>query len=44
METDVMNDSFQSIKEEQVYHRTVFMGTSYIQTKVTNALGVNPDA
>ena len=44
METNVMDDSFQSIKEQHIYHRTVFMGTSYIQTKVTNALGVNPDA
>ena len=43
MESDVMDDSFQPIKEQHIYHRTVFMGTSYIQTKVTNAMGVNPD-
>jgi len=44
METDVMDDTFQPVKEQHIYHRTVFMGTSYIQTKVTNAMGINPDA
>ena len=44
MESDVMDDSFQPVKEQHIYHRTVFMGTSYIQTKLTNAMGVNPDA
>ena len=40
MESDVMDESFQPVKEQHVYHRTVFLGTSYIQTKVTNAMGV----
>ncbi len=44
METDVMDESFQPVKEQHVYHRTVFMGTTYIQTKMTNAMGLNPDA
>ncbi|MDP6170290.1 MAG: type II secretion system protein [Candidatus Marinimicrobia bacterium] len=44
METDVMDDVSLPIKEQHIYHRSVFMGTSYIQTKVTNAMGVNPDA
>jgi len=43
METDVMDGNFQPIKEQHIYHRTVFMGTSYIQTKVTNAMGINSD-
>jgi type II secretory pathway pseudopilin PulG len=43
MESDVMDDAFQPIKEQHIYHRTAFLGTSYIQTKVTNALGINPD-
>ena len=38
-----MDDAFQPIKEQHIYHRTAFLGTSYIQTKVTNALGINPD-
>tara|TARA_Y100001934_G_C12354899_1_gene777556 strand:+ start:1160 stop:1795 length:636 start_codon:yes stop_codon:yes gene_type:complete len=41
METDVMDDSFQPTKEQHIYHRTVFLGTSYIQTKITNATGIN---
>ena len=43
MESDVMDDAFQPIKEQHIYHRTAFLGTSYIQTKVTNALGISPD-
>ena len=44
MESDVMDEAFQPIKEQHIYRRSVFMGTAYIQTKVTNAMGVNPDA
>jgi hypothetical protein len=41
METDVMDESFQPVKELHTYHRTVFLGTAYIQTKITNAMGVD---
>ena len=37
MESDVM-DEIDGIKEEHIYHRTVFLGTSYIQKKITNAM------
>mgnify|MGYP001272497652 CR=1 FL=1 len=43
MESEVMDEVLQPIKEQHVYHRTVFMGTSYIQTKVTNAMGFDSD-
>jgi type II secretory pathway pseudopilin PulG len=44
METELMDDVSQPIKEQHIYHRSVFMGTTYIQTKMTNAMGLNPDA
>ena len=31
-------DEADEVKEEHVYHRTVFLGTSYIQKKITNAM------
>ena len=37
MESDVMDEA-DEVKEEHVYHRTVFLGTSYIQKKITNAM------
>tara|TARA_B100000003_G_C10920764_1_gene367150 strand:+ start:307 stop:939 length:633 start_codon:yes stop_codon:yes gene_type:complete len=37
MESDVMDEA-REIQEEHTFHRTVFLGTSYIQNKVTNAL------
>ena len=37
MESNVM-DEIDEVKEEHVYHRTVFLGTSYIQKKITNAM------
>ena len=37
MESDVMDEA-REITEEHTFHRTVFLGTSYIQKKVTNAL------
>ena len=39
MKSDVMDEVTQDIIEEHTYHRTVFLGTAYIQTKVTNAMG-----
>ena len=41
MESDVMDEVLQEIKEEHTYHRTVFLGTAYIQTKVTNAMSAD---
>ena len=39
METDVMDEISQPVKELHTYHRTVFLGTAYIQSKITNAMG-----
>ena len=44
MESDVMDETFQPTREEHVYYRKVFLGTPYIQTKMTNAMGGNSDA
>ena len=41
MESDVMDEVLKEIKEEHTYHRTVFLGTAYIQTKVTNAMSAD---
>ena len=41
MKSDVMDEVTQDIIEEHTYHRTVFLGTAYIQTKVTNAMSEN---
>ena len=38
MKSDVMDEVTQDIIEEHTYHRTVFLGTAYIQTKITNAM------
>jgi len=38
MKSDVMDEVSQDIIEEHTYHRTVFLSTAYIQTKVTNAM------
>ena len=38
MKSDVMDEVTQDIIEEHTYHRTVFLGTAYIQAKVTNAM------
>tara|TARA_Y100001970_G_scaffold291941_1_gene431136 strand:- start:2051 stop:2689 length:639 start_codon:yes stop_codon:yes gene_type:complete len=43
MESDVVVGNIQPIKEEHIYYRTVFLGTPYIQTKMTNAMGANND-
>lgn len=43
METEIMDDVSLPIKEQHIYNRSVFMGTSYIQTKVTNAMGISSD-
>ena len=43
MESEIMDEVLQPIEEEHVYHRTAFLGTSYIQTKITNAMGVNSE-
>ena len=44
MESDVMDETFQPTREEQIYYRKVFLGTPYIQTKMTNAMGGNSNA
>ena len=44
MESDVMDETFQPTREEHVYYRKVFLGTPYIQTKMTNAMGGNSEA
>ena len=44
MESDVMDETFQPTREEQIYYRKVFLGTPYIQTKMTNAMGGNREA
>ena len=38
MKSDVMDEVTQDIIEEHTYHRTIFLGTAYIQTKLTNAM------
>lgn len=44
MESDVMDETFQPIKEQHIYHRSAFLGTSFIQAKLTNAAGSDSDA
>ncbi len=44
MESDVMDETFQPTREDHVYYRKVFLGTPYIQTKMTNAMGGNSEA
>jgi hypothetical protein len=39
MKSDVMDEVTQDIIEEHIYHRTVFLGTAYIHSKLTNAMG-----
>ena len=34
-----MDEISQPVKELHTYHRTVFLGTAYIQSKITNAMG-----
>lgn len=39
LDSDVMDEVMREIKEEHIYHRTVFLASTYINNKVTNALG-----
>ena len=41
MEEDVMDDSFRPNKEQHIYHRNVFLGSSYINSRVTNMMGLD---
>ena len=41
MEEDVMDDSFRPNKEQHIYHRSVFLGSSYINSRVTNMMGLD---
>ena len=38
LESDVIDEGVREITEEHRFHRTVFLGTSYIQKKITNAM------
>ncbi len=38
MDSDVMDETFQSTKEQHIFYRKIFLGTPYIQTKMTNAM------
>ena len=38
MEADVMDEA-SAVEEDHYFHRTVFLGTAYIQTKITNTMG-----
>ena len=41
METDVMDEFSQPVKELHTYNRNVFLGTAYRQSKITNAMGAD---
>jgi len=42
MESDVMDEAG-TVKEDHYFHRTLFLGTAYIQTKITNSMGGGDD-
>ena len=42
MESDVMDEAG-TVKEDHYFHRTLFLGTAYIQTKITNSMGGGGD-
>ena len=41
MDSDVMDENLQSTIEEHIFYRKIFLGTAYIQNKMTNAMGGN---
>ena len=41
MDSDVMDENLQSTSEEHIFYRKIFLGTAYIQNKMTNAMGDN---
>ena len=44
MDSDVMDETLQPISEEHIFYRKIFLGTPYIQNKMTNAMGGNNNA
>ena len=42
MESDVMDEAG-TVEEDHYFHRTLFLGTAYIQTKITNSMGGGVD-
>ena len=42
MESDVMDEAG-AVEEDHYFHRTLFLGTAYIQTKITNSMGGGDD-
>ena len=44
MDSDVMDENLQTTNEEHIFYRKIFLGTAYIQNKMTNAMGGNGNA
>ena len=44
MDTDVMDETLQASNEEHIFYRKIFLGTPYIQNKMTNSMSGNGDA
>ena len=44
MNTDVMDETLQASNEEHIFYRKIFLGTPYIQNKMTNSMSGNGDA
>ena len=44
MDSDVMDENLQATNEEHIFYRKIFLGTPYIQNKMTNAMGGNDNA
>ena len=42
MESDVMDEA-RTVEEDHYFHRTLFLGTAYIQAKITNSMGSGED-
>lgn len=39
MDSDVMDENLQATSEEHIFYRKIFLGTPYIQNKMTNNMG-----
>tara|TARA_Y100001980_G_C14542770_1_gene321240 strand:- start:36 stop:671 length:636 start_codon:yes stop_codon:yes gene_type:complete len=44
MDSDVMDENLQATSEEHIFYRKIFLGTPYIQNKMTNNMGGSDNA
>ena len=44
MDSDVMDENLQATSEEHIFYRKIFLGTPYIQNKMTNNIGGSDNA